>query len=148
MNNKIIALNILIRAGLTKKLGHYYKSGVNKEDLNDLTLLSIFNDLNHLDPTYSLEYVELVKKMRTMGAYEFIINFMKFAKNDFSSEEIELVNSFREEKPMQTMFDLIPDKNSNLNKMNISEDIKNKFLENVSAYTTDLRNKLTSSPIR
>ena len=139
MNNQQIAVKILLNAGFNKKLGHYEKCGVSEEDLNVVHLLSVFNDLDHMDHLYSLEFYKLVNNMKTLGAKEFIINFVKFARNDFSTEDLQLLDTLNRHEGMRSMFDMCADKTSNWYKVYTSTHIKNEFNENVLPYVNQTK---------
>ena len=133
-SNRQLAVDMLIHAGFTKKLGHYEKCGVNTEDLNSIMLLSIFSDLDHIDHLPALEFVDMVNAMPTLGAKEFIYNFYNFAKNDFSLDNLKLINSLNDNEGMKTFFEIVEDKNSNWTKTSITRQIKKEFIESVKPY--------------
>lgn len=121
--NDKIAVEMLLHAGFDKKLGHYEKCGVNLEDLNATKLLIIFNDLDHIAHLPALEFVDMVNAMPTLGAKEFIINFVRFARNEFSLSDLKLVD----------------DKDSNFNKSEITRDIKEEFIGYVGPYYNQIK---------
>ncbi len=123
MTNDKIAVDMLLHAGFDKKLGHYEKCGVNLEDLNATKLLIIFNDLDHIDHLPALEFVDMVNAMPTLGAKEFIINFVRFARNEFSLSDLKLVD----------------DKDSNFNRSEITGDIKKEFIGYVGPYYNQIK---------
>lgn len=134
MANDKTAVEMLLHAGFDKKLGYYEKCGVNLEDVNAARLLIIFNDLDHIDHLPALEFVDMVNAMPTLGAKEFIINFVKFARNEFSLSGLKLVNGYNKNEGMKTMFDLVEDKDSDLNKAEITRSIKKDFIASVGPY--------------
>ena len=132
--NDKIAVDMLLHAGFDKKLGYYEKCGVNLEDVNAVKLLIIFNDLDSIDHLPALEFVDMVNAMPTLGAKEFIINFVRFARNEFSLSDLKLVSGYNKNEGMKTMFDLVEDKDSNFNKAKITRSIKKDFIASVGPY--------------
>lgn len=89
VSNRELASHILLTSGLNNRASFYSGRGVNTGDLNENHLIAIFKKLFKLDQTYATEFVEMVKKMKTLGATEFIDSFMDFASNGFKSGNLQ-----------------------------------------------------------
>ena len=144
-NCNLLALNILVNAGLKENLGYYQKVGVDRDVLNEVTLLSIFNDLVMLDTRYALEFVKLVSRLETLGAYDFSINFLRFGYNDFSCEGLKVVDCLSRKINTTPGYDAILDDNSDLIKSIRSKDIQTKFLKCVNAYSEFATNQMMTN---
>ncbi len=83
-----LANHILLTSGLSDRASYYSGRGVNRGDLNEKNLTSIFKKLLKLDPNSAIEFAEMVKQMKTLGATEFINSFKNFAYNGFKVENI------------------------------------------------------------
>lgn len=85
------------------KLGNYiiYNSGlayataltdgkkVDKKNLNEYNLLSMYKKVLKFRPDASKEFVKLVNNTKNMNAAAFISNFKEFAENDFSCDGLD-----------------------------------------------------------
>jgi len=80
-----IARQILLTSGLNDRASYYSGRGVMYCDLNEKNLVAIFEKLLKLDISYAVEFVEMVRKMETLGATEFINSFIDFANKGFKS---------------------------------------------------------------
>ncbi len=93
VNSRDLASHILCTCGLNDRASYYSGRGVNYSDLSGNNLVAIFNKLLKLDKNYAIEFVEMVKQMKTLGATEFINSFMNFAANGFKTENLQLDDS-------------------------------------------------------
>lgn len=84
-----LASRILDTSGLNPRSSYYSGRGVNRGDLNETMLVSIFEKLLKLDKNYANEFVEMVKKMKTLGATEFIDSFIIFVARGFDSKKFK-----------------------------------------------------------
>lgn len=91
INSKDIAKQILSTSGLNSRSSFYSGRGVNRGDLNERNLFAIFKKLYNLDESYATNFIEMVRRMKTLGATEFINSFMNFAASGFkfNSSSIE-----------------------------------------------------------
>lgn len=90
VNKRDLASHILLTSGLTDSGSYYSGRGVNYGDLNENNLVAIFSKLLKIDGDYATNFVEMVNKMKTLGATEFINTFMNFAINGFKVEALNL----------------------------------------------------------
>jgi len=90
VNKRDLASYILLTSGLNDRASYYSGRGVNYGDLNENNLVAIFNKLLKIDVDYATNFVEMVSKMKTLGATEFINTFMNFAINDFKVDALNL----------------------------------------------------------
>lgn len=88
-----LAVQLLKTSGLSDRASYYSGRGVNDGDLNENNLVSIFNKLLKLDIAYATNFVEMVHKMKTLGATEFITTFINFAINGFKTESLIIEDS-------------------------------------------------------
>lgn len=93
INKSELAKQILLTSGLLDDASYYSGRGVNLEDLNVEKLESIFNKLLRIDVCSAINYVEMVCRMKTLGATEFIISFKKLVNNDFQISDLEIEES-------------------------------------------------------
>lgn len=93
VDHRDLASHILRTCGLNDRASYYSGRGVNYSDLSDRNLVAIFRKLLKLDKNYAIEFVEMVKQMKTLGATEFINSFMNFAANGFKTENLQLDDS-------------------------------------------------------
>ena len=93
VNKRDLASHILCTCGLNDRASYYSGRGVNHSDLNDGNLVAIFRKLLKLDENYAIEFVEMVKQIKTLGATEFINSFMNFAANGFKTENLQIDDS-------------------------------------------------------
>ncbi len=84
---------ILNTSGLTSRSSYYSGRGVKFSDLNSDHLTEIFKKLLKYDKDWALEFVEMVKKMKTLGATEFIESFKSFAYNGFKTKGMNIEDS-------------------------------------------------------
>ena len=94
VKNYDLASHILNSNGLSNRESYYSGIGVDDRTLNKDGLVSIFMQLLKLDKSYALEFVEMVKKMKTLGASEFISTFKEFVANGFSTEHLKMDDDF------------------------------------------------------
>lgn len=97
-----LADRILSTSGLNSRASYYSGRGVNYGDLNDENLAAIFKKLLTIDLDYALNYVEMVKQIKTLGAIEFINSFKDLAKNNF---KIESLNSPKSNASLDGLYD-------------------------------------------
>ena len=83
ISNEELTNHILLTSGLSNRASYYSGRGVMRGDLNEKNLEAIFKKLYKLDVSYASDFVELVKKMPTLGATEFISTFHRFGSNGF-----------------------------------------------------------------
>lgn len=88
-----LARHILVTSGVGDRASYYSGRGVNYGDLNENNLVAIFNKLLNIDADYAMNFVEMVRKMKTLGATEFINSFMSFAACGFKVERTNIVDS-------------------------------------------------------
>ncbi len=90
VSKRDLASNILLTSGLNDRASYYSGRGVNYGDLNEENLVSIFSKLLKLDVNYATNFVEMICKMKTLGATEFIDSFMSLAVNDFRLDALKI----------------------------------------------------------
>ena len=93
IDGETIARQILLTSGLNDRASYYSGRGVMYCDLNEKNLVPIFEKLLKLDINYAVEFVEMVRKMETLGATEFINSFIGFANKGFKSDSLKTENS-------------------------------------------------------
>lgn len=93
VNNEDLARHILLTSGLNDRASYYSGRGVNYSDLNENNLVAIFSKLLKVDADYAINFVDMVRQMKTLGATEFINSFMSFATNGFKVESLNLEDS-------------------------------------------------------
>ncbi len=93
IDSRNLASQILLTSGLNDRASYYSGRGVNYSDLSEENLVEIFNKLLKLDVNYATNFVEMIRKMKTLGATEFINSFMNFAVNGFKSDNRNIENS-------------------------------------------------------
>lgn len=93
ISNYDLANHILLTSGLSSRASYYSGRGVNYGDLNDNNLIAIFNKLLKIDIDYAINFVDMVQKMKTLGATEFIKSFKNLAINDFKIDCITFDDS-------------------------------------------------------
>lgn len=93
IDGETIARQILLTSGLDDRASYYSGRGVMYCDLNEKNLVAIFEKLLKLDIRYAIEFVEMVRQMKTLGATEFINSFIGFANKGFKSDNLKIVDS-------------------------------------------------------
>lgn len=93
VSKRQLADELLDTSGLNSRASYYSGRGVNYGDLNDENLVAIFNKLLKLDIDYATNFVDMVQKMETLGATEFIDTFINFANNHFKCDGLDIENS-------------------------------------------------------
>lgn len=93
VDRRELASHILRTCGLNDRASYYSGRGVNHSDLSEKNLIAIFKKLLKLDKNYAIEFVKMIKQMKTLGATEFINSFMNFATNDFKSNNLKIEDS-------------------------------------------------------
>lgn len=93
VSNYDLANNILLTSGLSDRASYYSGRGVNYSDLNEKNLVAIFNKLVKFDENYAINFVEMVGKMKKLGATPFINTFKNFANNGFKVETFDIEES-------------------------------------------------------
>lgn len=93
VNSEDLASHILLTSGLNNRASYYSGSGVDLAYLNGNNLVSIYRKLLKVDVEYGINFVDMVNKMETLGASEFISTFMSFAANGFKTEALNIENS-------------------------------------------------------
>lgn len=86
VNNNDLAIHILTTSGLNDRASFYSGRGVNYGDLDDKNLEEIFRKLLKIDLDYAMNFIDMVRQMKTLGATEFINSFKNLASNDFKSD--------------------------------------------------------------
>ena len=87
ISNQELTSHILLTSGLNDRASYYSGRGVNRGDLNEKNLETIFKKLYKLDVNYANEFVKMVKEIPTLGATEFINTFHRFGNNGFKAGE-------------------------------------------------------------
>lgn len=93
VSNYDLANHILLTSGLSDRASYYSGRGVNYSDLNDKNLVAIFNKLVKINPNYAINFVEMVSKMKNLGATPFINTFKNFADNGFKVQYSDIEES-------------------------------------------------------
>lgn len=93
VSKRQLADELLYTSGLDNRASYYSGRGVNYGDLNDDNLVAIFNKLLKLDIDYATNFVDMVQKMETLGATEFVDTFINFANNHFKCDGLDIENS-------------------------------------------------------
>lgn len=141
INNINLASHILTTSGLCDSASYYSGCGVNYSDLNEENLIAIFKKLFRLDSNYAIEFVNMVNKMKTLGATEFINSFKKFATNNFKLDNLKTEDSnisldgvygkTRDTVAVISIFSAINRGNDINYQINASEQIKRSFLSRI-----------------
>ncbi len=93
VNARDLARHILLTSGLDDSASYYSGRGVNYGDLSENNLVAIFSKLLKVDMDYGMNFVDMVRQMKTLGATEFINSFMRFAANGFKSNTQNIEDS-------------------------------------------------------
>jgi len=93
VRNSDLVRPILLTSGMSDRASYYSGRGVNYGDLSYKNLVAIFEKLFKLDVNYGIEFVEMVRQMKTLGASEFIDSFRNFASNGFKMDTSKIENS-------------------------------------------------------
>ena len=93
IKNRDLGRKILHDSDILPRASFYSGRGVNRGDLDEKKLRSIYLRLYKLNGNYAGEFVRLVREMKTLGASEFITNFLAFASNGFKIENLQLDDS-------------------------------------------------------
>ena len=127
---------ILNANGLNDDPAFYAGRGVCISDLNSQKLYGIFYDLLEFDSTWwAKNFLELVKKMETLGATEFINTFLTFAAFGFISKV----------QPSQNNYSLESKWNSDYERYNAAETISVFALFNAKKLGNDLESQIHAS---
>lgn len=141
VDHRDLASHILRTCGLNDRASYYSGRGVNYSDLSDGNLVAIFRKLLKLDKNYAIEFVEMVKQMKTLGATEFINSFMNFAVNDFKSENLKTEDSnvsldglhdeVRDNAAFASILSIMSRGNDTYYQTTATEEMKNSFISRI-----------------
>ncbi len=141
VNNNDLASHILTTSGLNDRASYYSGRGVNYGDLSDKNLEEIFRKLLKIDLDYAMNFIDMVRQMKTLGATEFINSFMRFASNDFKSDisniedsNVSLDGVYDEARDMvafSSIFSLMSRGNDQDYQTRASEQMKKAFLSRI-----------------
>lgn len=93
VDNSELADHILSTSGLSTRASYYSGRGVNRGDLNEKNLVAIFTKLLKIDNDYAINFADMVRNMKTLGATEFINTFKSFANNGFKIDTLNVEES-------------------------------------------------------
>lgn len=143
ISNTCLASNILLTSGLLDRASYYSGRGVNRGDLSERNLDAIFEKLLKFDKNYAIQFARMIKKMKTLGATEFIDTFMNFAYTGFNLDNLEIKDSnyslngvygkSRDVVAMFSIFDAMSRGNDTEYQIIASEEIKSTFLLGISS---------------
>ncbi len=141
VNNNDLASHILTTSGLNDRASYYSGRGVNYGDLSDKNLEEMFRKLLKIDLDYAMNFIDMVRQMKTLGATEFINSFMSFASNDFKSDisniedsNVSLDGVYDEARDMvafSSIFSLMSRGNDQDYQTRASEQMKKAFLSRI-----------------
>jgi len=152
-----LATQILRTSGLNDRASYYSGRGVNYGDLNDENLAAIFKKLLVIDLDYALNYVEMVKQMKTLGATEFINSFKNLAKNNFKVESSNLSRSnvsldglYDEQREISGFISYFSVMNGNCEEYQIyqTEQMKNSFISRINPLLKEITQVEEESKIK
>lgn len=141
VNNNDLASRILTTSGLNDRASFYSGRGVNYGDLSDKNLEEIFRKLLKIDLDYAMNFIDMVRQMKTLGATEFINSFKRFASNDFKSDlsnvedsNVSLDGVYDEARDViafSSIFSLMSRGNDQDYQTRASEQMKNVFISRI-----------------
>lgn len=143
-----IARHILWATGVSDRASYYSGRGVNYSDLGPSNLIGIFSKLCKVDTDYALSFAKMVCLMKTLGATEFINNFLNFAKNGFSTNglffeksNISLDDVYDDKRDLVAMASIVSTLSKNDDddyQLIASKRMKKSFLSGIEDYVNEI----------
>lgn len=153
VNNRDLASHILLTSGLIDRASFYSGRGVNYGDLNEENLIAIFGKLLKLDQSYAIEFVKMIKQMKTLGATEFINSFMNFAASDFKSKHLKnedsnisfvgLYGQARDNAAFASIISAVSSENDMEYQIIASEGMKHSFISRITPILIEINPEIT-----
>lgn len=116
-----LAKEFLTNVGLFPEPEYYKNMGLNRLELNEDHLISIYKEYEKYLPEKKDDYVSLVKANKSFSPFDFITNYNKFVKNGFSTKSLNLSKDNKE--PTDASY--WHSKSEDL----LNDDIKNMFIK-------------------